>query len=82
MITGKKCFRMFMKIILAKCLLTCYTTGEHKGRRNMKLLIKKLKCQKCGHRWIPRQENVMQCPKCKTCYFHKPKEGNDDDQLL
>ena len=45
----------------------------------MKLLIKKLKCQKCGHRWIPRQEDVRQCPKCKTCYFHKPKERGVED---
>lgn len=25
-----------------------------------------LKCQKCGHRWQPRQVEVRQCPKCKT----------------
>lgn len=24
----------------------------------------KLKCEKCGHQWIPRVENPLKCPKC------------------
>ena len=28
--------------------------------------IKKLCCKKCGHKWMPRQEDVRMCPKCKS----------------
>jgi len=42
------------------------------GGNAMKL--KKLKCVKCGHEWIPRKEDVRQCPKCKTAYWAKSKK--------
>lgn len=28
--------------------------------------VKKLECKKCGHRWVNRQPDVRQCPKCHT----------------
>ena len=31
----------------------------------MKFKITRLKCSKCGHVWIPYQENIYHCPKCK-----------------
>jgi len=27
--------------------------------------LPKLKCEKCGHEWIPRVENPLKCPKCE-----------------
>jgi Zn finger protein HypA/HybF involved in hydrogenase expression len=31
-----------------------------------KVKLRKLKCQRCGKEWTPRQEDVRQCPKCKS----------------
>lgn len=28
--------------------------------------ITKLKCNKCGHGWIPTKEKPMCCPRCKS----------------
>jgi uncharacterized OB-fold protein len=32
-----------------------------------------LSCKKCGHKWVPRQEDVRQCPKCKTAKWDVPR---------
>lgn len=29
-------------------------------------MLKTCRCQRCGHVWIPRIEDVVQCPKCKS----------------
>jgi len=42
----------------------------------MKAKIKKMKCLRCGHEWIPRKEDVRMCPNCKTPYFDKAKKEN------
>lgn len=34
----------------------------------------RMECLRCGHKWFPRQEEVRQCPKCRTMWFDKPKE--------
>jgi Zn finger protein HypA/HybF involved in hydrogenase expression len=39
----------------------------------MKVKITKLQCERCGHQWIPKKEEVRQCPKCKSAYWDKPK---------
>lgn len=39
----------------------------------MKLKLNKLACMKCGHVWVPRIPHVVQCPKCKSASFDKPK---------
>jgi len=41
----------------------------------VKVQIPKLKCQRCGHEWVPRQPEVKICPKCKSKYWNVPKEG-------
>ncbi len=28
--------------------------------------MEKLKCQRCNHEWLPRVEEVKECPKCKS----------------
>lgn len=42
----------------------------------MEIKIKKMKCNKCGHEWIPRKEDIRQCPGCKTAYFDRIKNEN------
>ncbi len=42
----------------------------------MKLKLKMLGCQRCGHRWIPRKAEVRQCPRCKTAYWDVKKPEN------
>jgi len=37
----------------------------------MKVSVKKLRCRRCEHRWIPRTTDVRQCPKCKSAYWDK-----------
>ena len=32
-----------------------------------------IECRRCGHEWIPRKNDVRQCPKCKTAYWELPK---------
>ena len=36
-----------------------------------------MECLRCGHKWIPRQEEVFQCPKCKSAKWHIPKDDDD-----
>jgi DNA-directed RNA polymerase subunit RPC12/RpoP len=39
----------------------------------VKINITKLKCLRCGKEWIPKKEDVRQCPKCKSAWWDKPK---------
>ena len=33
-----------------------------------------LSCTRCSHRWVQRgKEKPMQCAKCRSTYFAKPK---------
>ncbi len=34
------------------------------------------KCLRCNHEWLPRQEEIVQCPKCKSAYWNVPKKEN------
>ena len=42
----------------------------------MKINIQKLKCKRCGHEWIPKKEEIRQCPKCKSSWWDKEKGDN------
>ncbi len=33
----------------------------------------KLTCNRCGYTWIPRVENVKQCPGCRSCLWNKER---------
>lgn len=33
-----------------------------------------LSCFQCDHIWIPRQDIVRTCPKCKSKHWHLPKK--------
>ncbi len=43
----------------------------------MKTKVKKLTCQRCGHPWYPRQDDVRMCPKCKSVRFDQRKGIKD-----
>ena len=33
-------------------------------------------CERCWHRWVPRQPNTPEpknCPKCKSPYWNRPR---------
>lgn len=35
------------------------------------MILSKLKCNQCGHEWIPRVEDVRACPKCRSLRWDK-----------
>lgn len=42
--------------------------------KDMKVIIPKLTCGRCGHTWTPRQDEVTICPKCKSKLWYKAKK--------
>ena len=45
-------------------------------RISMKTLcLPQLKCERCGHTWIPRGTVVTVCAKCKSPYWDVPKKA-------
>ncbi len=34
-------------------------------------IIKKAKCKSCGYEWLPRTNNPVECPNCKTRKWNK-----------
>jgi hypothetical protein len=45
----------------------------------MKVKLKILTCERCGHRWTPRKPVVRQCPnqKCRSAYWNVPREKDE-----
>jgi len=41
--------------------------------------MEKKKCNQCGHEWIPRVENPVECPKCKRNYWKEEKRGVENE---
>lgn len=42
------------------------------------VIITKLCCLRCTHKWVPKQETVKRCPTCKSLYWNvevPPKKG-------
>jgi len=37
-----------------------------------------LTCLRCGHIWIPRQDNPERCPKCKSYRWNTKKKKDID----
>lgn len=37
--------------------------------------LQELLCNKCGHKWIPRKEKPIECPRCKS---YKYSEKSND----
>ncbi len=42
----------------------------------MEIKITKLECKRCGHKWIPKKEEIRQCPKCKSSWWDKKRGKN------
>jgi hypothetical protein len=40
----------------------------------MEVKVRRLTCQRCGHHWVPRQEDVRICAKCKSARFDTPRK--------
>lgn len=42
-----------------------------------KIKIDAYKCERCGHIWVPRDEDKEPkvCPKCKSPYWNTPKKN-------
>jgi len=40
----------------------------------MIIKILKLNCKRCGHKWIPKKEDVRTCPKCKSAWWDTKKD--------
>jgi predicted Zn-ribbon and HTH transcriptional regulator len=47
------------------------------------ITLKGYQCERCNHKWIPREESEIPrvCPKCKSPYWDKPRkiEGKKKD---
>ena len=39
-----------------------------------KVTIPKLKCERCGHSWVPRKSEITICPRCKSPYWNRPRK--------
>lgn len=37
-------------------------------------LGEKIKCLQCGHEWLPRTDDVRQCPKCQSKFWDVPRD--------
>jgi len=40
------------------------------------IILKGYQCERCGHKWVPRneKEHPRVCPKCKSPYWDKPRK--------
>ena|SRR3990167_10532908 len=46
----------------------------------METEVKELYCKRCGHKWFPRQSEVRICPRCKSPYWDKERQGENTKQ--
>ena len=55
--------------------LTQYANIKTQRRRGGKveIVIPALACPRCGHRWVPRISDPVQCPKCRVPIVRWPK---------
>jgi Zn finger protein HypA/HybF involved in hydrogenase expression len=65
-----------MSAALTSLSVSAFFGENKKGGEAMKLKnIVRLKCLRCGHEWTPRQQEVRQCPHCKSALWDVPKES-------
>jgi predicted Zn-ribbon and HTH transcriptional regulator len=41
------------------------------------ITLKGYQCERCGHKWAPRENVVVRpkvCPKCKSAYWDSPRK--------
>jgi Zn finger protein HypA/HybF involved in hydrogenase expression len=39
----------------------------------VKVRIPRLACLRCGHHWVPQQEHITMCPRCKSKLWETPR---------
>ena len=37
--------------------------------------MKKLNCKRCNYRWVPRIDNPVVCPNCKSAYWNVARKN-------
>ncbi len=44
----------------------------------IKITLTGYRCERCNHRWVPRDKMSMPiiCPKCKSPYWNKPRRDD------
>ena len=44
--------------------------------KKVKITLEGFKCERCGHKWIPRENTIEPrvCPKCKSPYWDRPRK--------
>jgi len=53
------------------------TISQHNhiiGNEVAVISTRKLICLRCGHRWVPRKDEVRVCPRCHNPYWDRPRE--------
>lgn len=48
-------------------------------RRRVKIQLWGWQCERCGHKWVPRDmdaepDGPRVCPKCKSPYWNRPRQ--------
>lgn len=33
------------------------------------------RCERCGHKWLPRTADPVRCPRCTSIHWHTPKRA-------
>ena len=47
-------------------------------RTVVKVKIPRLECQRCGHKWHPRTEDVRSCPRCHSPRWDEPRPVEEE----
>lgn len=45
---------------------------------DMEIELRRTNCRRCGHTWVRRKDVVITCPKCRSPYWDKPREDDND----
>ena len=40
------------------------------------IMLQKNKCKRCGYTWIPRTNDPITCPSCRSPYWNKERKNN------
>ena len=40
-------------------------------------MLPEYKCKRCNWTWIPRTENPLTCPKCRSPFWDKPRKRGE-----
>ena len=49
-------------------------------KNKIKFKVEGYECGRCNHKWIPRKEYPIVCPKCKNPYWDKIKSGRNNSK--